>query len=140
MIFIFGWGRKTSKDFGPTLPMKCGNCNNSTYARLYHIKEWFTLFFIPVIPYKSQYLLICDVCNRGVEINGEDIESAKQLNGMTIQYLNKEISDEQYKSYIKKSNLLSDSTNQSGNWECPNCNKDNDNDKYTCQQCGYKIL
>lgn len=87
MFFLFGWGRRTRKDFGPTLPLKCGNCNNNGFHRLLHVKTWFTLFFAPVIPYESHHYLLCDVCSRGFELHGSQIDKAKQMNQATTAYL-----------------------------------------------------
>jgi hypothetical protein len=101
MFFIFGWGRKTVKDYGPTIPAKCGNCNNNVYFKLVNVKLWFTLFFVPVFPYESKYILLCSTCSRGRELYDKDIEKAKNYNRLTTSYLKKEITDEQYRASSK---------------------------------------
>jgi len=96
MFIIFGWNHQTSNNYGPTLPITCPRCNNKTFFHLLQNKLWFTLFFIPVIPYESKYYLLCDVCGCGKELTGSEIDYAKGLNGTTIAFLNKTISEEQY--------------------------------------------
>jgi hypothetical protein len=106
MLFIFGWGRRTVNDKGPTLPLTCPNCGNERYWNLVNAKTWFTLFFIPVIPYNNDNYLLCPVCERGMELNSEQAERAKQLNGSTQAYLNKQITEEQYKQILENTRLL----------------------------------
>ena len=49
---------------------KCKYCHNGTldYKK---ITTWFTIFFIPLIPYKKEYYLMCNNCERGYELEGE---------------------------------------------------------------------
>lgn len=106
MFFLFGWGRRTRKDFGPALPLKCGNCNNSGFHRLLHVRTWFTLFFAPVIPYESHHYLLCDVCSRGFELHGPQIAKAKQMSQATAAYLSKQTTEEQYRMALNETRLL----------------------------------
>ncbi len=96
MFILFGWGKKTTKDYGETYPIKCSNCNNDIYSKLVNIKTWFTLFFIPIIPYSSKYYLLCNICSSGIELKGESVEKAKSLNNSTKSYFDKNISKEKY--------------------------------------------
>src|SRR5262245_17042759 len=66
MFFLFGWGQRSIYDEGPTLSTRCQNCNNHVWLRLNTSKTWFTIFLIPVIPYKLTNWLECPVCSRGV--------------------------------------------------------------------------
>ena len=105
MFILFGWGHKANKDFGPTMPVTCPRCNNDTYWRLLRSRTWFTLFFIPVIPYENKHFLLCEVCQNGVQLHGEDIEKAKYLTNATQQYLNKEINEATYQHALDTTNL-----------------------------------
>lgn len=106
MLFVFGWGRRTQKDHGPTLPITCPNCKNQTYWRYKHFRTWFTLFFIPVIPYQSDHYLLCDICKQGVQLNGEEQERAKILAGQTELYLRQQMSPEEYQARLSEARLL----------------------------------
>lgn len=79
MIVIFGWGHRTTKELGQKTLMYCPNCRNDRWWHLISYKTWFTLFFIPVIPYESKHLLYCGLCSHGVEIKRNKINEAKEL-------------------------------------------------------------
>lgn len=105
-MIIFGWGHQTEKKYGPTLPLTCPNCNNRVFLLLVHLRVWFTLFFIPVIPYESRYYLLCEICSQGIELKGSQIDKAKQLNQSTASFLNHEITQEQYKIALAETRIL----------------------------------
>ena len=67
-MLIFGFGRVRFKDMGADRPVVCENCHNEVQYRFLEKKTWFTLFFIPIIPYGSAKLVVCPVCNYGVEM------------------------------------------------------------------------
>jgi hypothetical protein len=93
-------GVRRSKDYGPTAYVQCPNCHNKTFFNLVFIKTWLEYFFIKIYAYKKRYYLLCDICSRGVELKGREIDSAKKLNEATLAYLNKSISDEQYQTAL----------------------------------------
>lgn len=43
---------------------------------LLKITTWFTLFFIPVIPYKTEYISVCPICNSLLHLSKEDFMRA----------------------------------------------------------------
>jgi hypothetical protein len=106
MFFLFGWGHRTTKEMGPTMAGSCGNCRNETWFHLFSYRTWITLFFIPVIPYESRTLLLCPVCTSGLELNGEQVEKAKRLNGLTTAFLAKEMAKAEYELAAREVQLL----------------------------------
>ncbi|HEY3782267.1 MAG TPA: zinc ribbon domain-containing protein [Fimbriimonadaceae bacterium] len=64
-MLIFGWGRRTNTKLGQFGPAPCPRCHNN--ALYQHIKQrrWFSLFFIPVIPYETHEFLVCEICSNG---------------------------------------------------------------------------
>ena len=97
MFFLFGWGHQTSKDEGPTLSTHCQNCGNEVWLHLHTAKTWFTIFFIPVIPYELKSGLFCPVCSRGFELQGtEMLVRARQLRALSAALQSGELSEEQY--------------------------------------------
>ena len=105
-MIIFGWGKTTYKKFGPTLAATCANCKNDTWYHLLRHRLWFTLFFIPLIPYSSKHLLLCQVCSQGIKLTGDKIGQAKRLNELTQKLFNKEISASEYQFEAKNVKLL----------------------------------
>lgn len=89
------------------MAVSCPNCKNDRYWNLVNAKTWFTLFFIPVIPYENNSYLLCPVCERGLQLHGEKKEQAVLLNNTTRAYLNKEITEEQYQAALAQTRLLS---------------------------------
>ena len=67
-MIIFGWGKKIRKHAGRTGPYRCRHCDNVSRWPLYIVITWFTLFFIPVIPYRVEYVMLCGLCDRGVKL------------------------------------------------------------------------
>lgn len=55
----------------------CGYCNDTTIWQLCLIRTWITIFFIPVIPYKRTYSIMCPRCNSYIEIDKEKFYELK---------------------------------------------------------------
>jgi len=60
MLFLFGVRRK-QKPLGQ-VERPCTKCARSTVHTALELKNWFTLFFIPVIPFGTSYITICNLC------------------------------------------------------------------------------
>jgi len=69
MFVIFGWGRRTMRTLGWLPPQMCPNCHNEGPWVVMRIRRWFTLLFIPVLPYESGYVAMCPICSRGFDID-----------------------------------------------------------------------
>lgn len=69
MFFIFGWGHLTRKQYDSGIERECQQCHNHVRMALLNLKKWFTLFFIPVIPYGPEYFLVCPSCGHAVKLN-----------------------------------------------------------------------
>lgn len=67
MFIIFGWGKVTSKTHGWTEAEYCEYCRNTPRHVLVEKRTWFTLFFIPIIPYEHKHLCLCPICHSGYE-------------------------------------------------------------------------
>lgn len=96
MFIIFGWGRQTLKSFGPVLKYRCDHCHNEKHWMLYCKRTWFTLFFIPVIPYSTEYLMLCPVCNYGVKLEKSKFEEYKAIAQCNTDLINKVITQQEH--------------------------------------------
>ena len=105
-MIIFGWGKATNKQYGPTLALTCPNCNNDTWYHLLRHRLWLTLFFIPVIPYSSNHYLICPVCSKEMKLTRDQVDKARQMNALTGRLLEKEITESQYQFETKAIELF----------------------------------
>lgn len=75
MFIIWGFGHKTTKSFGMMTSNTCHRCNNHVQRAMVKVTTWFTIFFIPIIPYRKQYLMVCPICNDVIESSKEEFES-----------------------------------------------------------------
>ncbi len=74
-MLIFGFGHRTVKDFGTVGKDHCKHCNNNVDMHKLRVTTWFTLFFIPLIPYRTIYLIACPICNNAVQVSKEEFNS-----------------------------------------------------------------
>lgn len=79
MPIIFGWNKKTVKQIGITFKNQCSHCHNTEYWVLTKITTWFTLFFVPVIPYSIKHFLSCPICQYGFTPSDEQLTKMKPL-------------------------------------------------------------
>jgi hypothetical protein len=80
-LIIFGWGKTTVKNAGQVGPRRCARCNNQTMWALSRVKSWFSLFFIPIIPYRTEYLMLCPICGNGVKLSNKQFYELKDEAG-----------------------------------------------------------
>ncbi|GKU25035.1 zinc ribbon domain-containing protein [Clostridium folliculivorans] len=76
-MIIWGWGKVTRKFIGGVFERTCNYCNQTNVWRLCIATTWFTLFFIPIIPYKKKYQIACPSCGSYVELTREQFEKLK---------------------------------------------------------------
>lgn len=82
-MIIFGIRGGKRKDHGAALPVVCPNCNNQTFYRYLTVTNWFTLFFVPVVPIWSKHFLMCPVCTRAIQLDRAGRERAAKLVELT---------------------------------------------------------
>ena len=78
MIFIFGLGKITKRNYGSLHDKKCKFCQENNEYELLRTITWFTLFFIPIIPYRFMYYLVCPNCEHGYEITRDQFDSIRE--------------------------------------------------------------
>lgn len=94
-FILIGFGKQTFKDLGETgQQQQCFSCSNHIFYHLILVRTWFTYFFIPIIPYRTQYLVQCPVCSCGIEIGGREVNAAKR-GELRIYFQDAAINDEQ---------------------------------------------
>lgn len=76
MFFLFGWGNTTNKKEDETPIEICEHCHTD-YLYLTKVTSWFTVFFIPVFPYESEYYYLCHNCEYGFELKHDQVEGIK---------------------------------------------------------------
>jgi hypothetical protein len=101
-MIIFGIGGGRRKDRGAALAMLCPNCHNQTFYRYTTVTKWFSLFFIPLIPYSTKHYLVCPVCTRAVLLDGPLKANAPRLVELTSELQAGSITQEVYASQVRE--------------------------------------
>lgn len=102
MFFIFGIGNRKSERIGPISERTCPNCNNRRYWDLVRVSSWFSLFFIPIFPYKNEYLLMCPVCRLSEKVNFDRFSELQPLAQLNLALADGRISQDEYNRRIKR--------------------------------------
>ena len=77
-MILWGWGKRTVKHLGQ-IRQACPSCQHTGWFNVVTIRTWFTLFFIPVIPYRVRHVMMCTNCGGTVELDAERMAKAKQM-------------------------------------------------------------
>ena len=82
MFIIWGFTKRT-KQLGFVGYYHCSRCNNDGNWQLMKIVSWFTIFFIPVIPYHTEYYVYCPVCHSATKVSKQEANEilARQRQG-----------------------------------------------------------
>lgn len=72
MFIMFGWGKVTTKEVGSAGKVRCGRCGNVREWPYKKYTTWFTLFFIPIIPYKNILVKECPICKGAIVVDKEE--------------------------------------------------------------------
>ena len=75
-MIIFGY-RSRPKVLGQ-FSNKCVNCRHKTVHGLVKLTQWFTLYFIPLIPFTNKLFVSCGACGLRRELKGE-VKNKMQL-------------------------------------------------------------
>ncbi|MCK4324641.1 MAG: hypothetical protein KAW89_08935 [Armatimonadetes bacterium] len=67
---------------------------------LIEVSTWFTLFFIPVIPYERKRLLLCPVCQHGMELDRAEFSRLRPLAQLGLLFAEGKITSEDYLSRL----------------------------------------
>lgn len=143
MPIFFGWGHTTKKVFGPVFKHMCSHCHNEEYWILTRVRVWFTLFFIPLIPYENKYHLTCPICEYGMTLNSEQISSFVPIAEVNQLLVDGQITIEEHQRRVhalngKTVNSLDEAKVHDVEPEI-NTDDENDVEKRFCSQCGKSV-
>jgi hypothetical protein len=85
MFILWGFGHRTIKNFGSLSSQMCENCHNKINKEILKVTTWFTLFFIPIIPYRVEYLVVCQICKSALKISKVDFEQIIESGASNLQ-------------------------------------------------------
>jgi hypothetical protein len=106
-MIIFGWNHTRTKDYGWLAPGYCPNCDNIDFFFYRKIRDWLTLFWIPVFPQgRSTKEVSCNICGYGGELREkEDHEWAMELVEETEMMLDGELPPREYEQTLENNGL-----------------------------------
>ncbi len=73
MIVIAGAGPKMEK-FKSTKTEHCYHCRNNSRWILQKTRYFITLFFLPVVPFRTEYLYYCPICGYSKTLTKKEFE------------------------------------------------------------------
>lgn len=76
-MIIWGFGKVTKKMLGNVERRYCKYCETEGVWQLCVMRTWFTLFFIPLIPYATKYCIVCPTCGSYVQLTKEEYISLR---------------------------------------------------------------
>lgn len=74
MFLLFGFDTKKSTPFSGENGW-CFHCNNTIRWQYFIQTNWFSLFFIPVIPFNQKYYKACPICTQTTELTKQEYDS-----------------------------------------------------------------
>jgi zinc-ribbon family len=81
MIILFGWEKKGTR-VRPLLDTHCYRCKRQTTWDWYRITEWVTFFFIRVLPFKDEHLVVCANCGDQLLLDKNEARGIKKLKNL----------------------------------------------------------
>ncbi len=138
MPIIFGWGRQTVKQIGIVFKNLCSHCKNEDHWVLTRITKWFTLFFIPVIPYSIKYFLSCPICQYGLVLDDGQVERIRPLAEANQLLIDSKITQEEHQARLQQLNNTSADHIETEVVESNALPISNEKLSY-CTECGTKV-
>lgn len=100
MVLIFGWGGGPVQDRGDVAPIRCPNCHNDVYFHHIHSTRQVSLFFVPVMQYRTDEYLACPVCRQAMQVPAGHLSSVLAMHATTAAFRAGSIADWDYRARI----------------------------------------
>lgn len=75
MLITFGTLTKEIKLGRSKKMIKCEHCGNIAYWSYIHIKQYSTIYSIPILPLPSRKVFRCPTCSFGVQVTKSNIHT-----------------------------------------------------------------
>jgi uncharacterized protein YbaR (Trm112 family) len=98
VVLIFGWGGGPVQDGGEVAPVRCPNCHNDVFLHKIRSTKQVSLFFIPVMPYRTDEYLVCPVCRNGLQIPLGHQSAINAMRGATMAFRAGQITEPDYRA------------------------------------------
>jgi len=101
-VLIMGFGPRKPRDRGEVAPALCPNCGNHVTFRLLEMRNWFSVFFVPVVPGRARHAVVCPVCQYGILVEGEALERARELVDLTASSRQGDVAPATYRAAVDR--------------------------------------
>lgn len=101
MFIIRGRWRQMIKNIWPVHKLLCSHCHNENFFFLQRISVWFTLFFIPIFPYKWYHFLYCPTCNYWFKLSYDEAAKMIPLAELNSDLVDGRITHQEYQDWLK---------------------------------------
>ena len=78
-MFIIAGSTKKGKRERPLLDTYCFQCRKQTTWDWYRLTEWFTAFFVALLPIASEHYLVCTGCKDHLKLHSDEAHGVKNL-------------------------------------------------------------
>ena len=95
MLLIFGM-RNRVHEHGPCVAASCPRCHNEVVLAYLVVTRWFTLFFVPLIPFGRRRMLVCPICRWQRELKKDAEPLALEMIGITARWQTHELANDEY--------------------------------------------
>lgn len=100
MIFIFGY-QPVNKSIGPVHEVTCPNCHHQKHWLLKKTTYYISLFFLPVIPIKTDLFISCPICKFNKPLTREEFKQQEKLAVLNSDAVNNNMEEAEYKNRLK---------------------------------------
>lgn len=102
MVLIFGFGPGKAEDLGEVAPLTCPTCHNDVFLHHVRSKKSVRLFFVPVIPYRTDEYLLCPICTRGLQISDVQRSAVGGMRAATVSHRRGQVSEALYRTEVQR--------------------------------------
>lgn len=106
MIFFFSIGDRKHNDHGPLDEELCPFCNERHFRVLSLVRYWVTVFFIPILPYRTIWVSRCTYCSGESEIDEGELPILKSRSDILQKAVDEDWSEEQLEDALNQSHHL----------------------------------
>jgi hypothetical protein len=81
MFFIFGWQKRATREGIPFMT-RCHECRRMTGWTSLRVTEWLSVFFVRILPFRTQHIFVCDDCGDAIGLDAEEARGFTDLEHM----------------------------------------------------------
>lgn len=100
-MLIFGYGPRPPRDHGEVAPATCASCSNEVWFRYLSARNFVSLFFVPLIPVRTEGFLLCPSCGYQRALDTRERKLAEAMVGATAEYRAGQLDELGYRRYVE---------------------------------------